>query len=76
MLQRSPTRDKTFESAGTKYVLLVALPQGKREVKSFPSMTEAILFRFECEHIILRAGFKCPPLTVELRAGLRREVQP
>jgi hypothetical protein len=63
-------------NSATRYVIVVTLPQEKREVKSCDTMTEALLYRFEYEAIIARAGFPCPPLKVELRAALRQEVQP
>lgn len=56
----------------TTYVVVVALPQGEREVKSCGSLVEAILFRFDCEAVCVRAGYKVPPMRVEPRAEVSR----
>lgn len=55
-------------SEGTRYVVVAALAQGEREVRSCGSMTEAILFGFEVEAACLRGRVACPPLRTELRA--------
>jgi hypothetical protein len=68
MLRQKPTGGNK-NSARTRYVVIVTLPGGEREVADCDSMIEALLFRFECEAICFRGGFDCPPLRVELRAA-------
>lgn len=49
------------------YRVIVSLERAEVSIKSFGSMTEAILYTFEVELLVARAGFKVPPMRVEMR---------
>ncbi len=65
----SPTEAPSLGCAGEgRYQVIATLERGDVPVKSCGSMTEALLYQFEVEALIVRAGFKCPPMRVEMRA--------
>jgi hypothetical protein len=50
---------------GGRYAVVASLERGDVPVKSFGSMTEAILYTFEVEALVITAGFECPAMRVE-----------
>lgn len=59
---------------GGRYAVVATLARGDVRVNSFPTMTEAILYTFEVESLVLAGGFRCPPMRVEMTGGGRTGV--
>lgn len=53
------------DKTGGRYAVIASLARGDVRVKSCHSMTEAVLYAFEVEALVVRAGFKCPAMRVE-----------
>jgi hypothetical protein len=53
------------DKTGGRYAGIASLVRGDVRVNSFHSMTEAILYAFEVEALVIRAGFECPAMRVE-----------
>lgn len=61
---RPPHGDEETEG---RYEVVASLARGEVRVNAFRSMTEAILYSFEVEALVVAAGFRCPAMRVEMR---------
>lgn len=57
------------EEGGGRYEVVASLARGDVRVNSFGSMTEAVLYTFEVEMLIVAGGFECPAMRVEMRGA-------